>query len=204
MRVLTPTLEAVEDAILAALRGDAILATRMRNVELDIQSFRGESDDAIATVVQRQPAILVLYGGTQFEPMGMHQFRGTDAWFLLVFASNLRAEAARRRPAPAGEVGAYELCEHALRILSGVDLALTGLGTLEPGATELVETSTKAGKSLTAYQITFACSHALRDVTPEQALTELRSRLEVAGADDDGETTWTEIVIDIITPSEES
>lgn len=203
MRTLQPTLEVVEDAILAALREDAILATRLRSPALDIQSFRGDGAEAIATAVQRQPALLVLYDGTRLEPQGMHQHVGMDTWVVLVLASNLRGEAARRRPAPAGEVGAYELVEHVLRVLTATDLGLDGFGELAPVQVELVETSTRAGQSLTLYQVAFEAEHVLRDTPPDQLLETLASTYEVRGADDEGETTWTEVVSGLATPNED-
>lgn len=181
--LLPPTgLAGIEDAILAALAGDAALAAVVRH----IGSWQGDMEAAVERSVLRDPAILVLFGGFDAEPRGGHYDLAVE-WQVLVRARNLRRESARRvGGASASEPGTYELIQHVLRILTHADLGLEGVDELRLVACRLLQTGRDPDQTTSAYLVVLHQDVDLLAVAPAQTLDDMAASIEVHNPDEEG------------------
>lgn len=175
-RLLVPTLEVCEDAIVAALAADAAILVGVPAAS--IKPFQGDLAQAMQEVAVRPPAILVMWAGGDIEPMGSEYFEVDGEWRVLVFARNMRSRKASSNPDAAGEVGAYQLVADVLRVLSLQHLDVAGMGELRPVACELLQAGSNKERTVTAYLVVFRCSVELQVVVPSTNLLEVRTTLE--------------------------
>lgn len=196
-RVLRPTLEAAEDAIVAALAGDATIAAYI----MDVVSWQGTLEDAVQEAVIREPAILVLCAGAEFEERGALEHIASVEWHIVVKHRSLRGERYRRAPAAPGEVGTYQMVQDVLRVLVGQDLELEGMSPLAPKAVELLQTSSSKDRAQSAYTLIFTSELDHVVVAPEDTLTELGFGYELRN---EGADTWVAAADADIFPAEEA
>lgn len=189
LRELTTGLEGIEDAILAALGADAIIAANVRT----LASWQGSVEDATRDTMLRDPSILVLFAGAEAAPMGHHNQLRIE-WHVLVRDRNLRGNQPRRQPAAAGEIGTYALVGHVLRVLVGQDLGLDGVEGFRPLGVQLLQTGRDPSKHTSAYLVALEARADLMAVAPELELVEVVTTLSVANTDEtDGSTDWVDV-----------
>lgn len=180
-RALTPTLEAVEDAIVTALNDDETMGAYLKSCS----SFQGSVEESLAEgVAIRDPAVLVLFAGGEFEERGPEEVVLVGEWHLVVRAQNLRGEQYRRRPASASEVGSYQLVQDVLRVLTNQDLGLEGLAPLVPMDVELLKTD----RRVSAYAVAFRGELDLQTIAPsgdDDTLKTVVTEIEVRNDTDD-------------------
>lgn len=184
---LSPTLEALEDAIVAALRADATIAAYAR----DIQSFQGDLEQALEQGSVRDPAFLVIFAGGQMEPEGVESFTAQMEFHVIVRARNLRGNDYQRKPQAASEVGTYQMVQDTLRVLAHNDFGLAGLRELEPQGMELLQAGSNKDRTLSAYTVVFMAQVELQAVEPDELLNSIATTYEIANPDEgDGSTGW--------------
>lgn len=186
LRELTTGLEAVEDAILAALREDPLIAAYIRTVE----SWQGTLEHAIQQAgMVRDPAILVLFAGGPVSKLGGHH-RCLAQWQILVRDRNLRGNSARRR-GESTEPGTYVMVGDVLRVLTGNDLGLDGVAPFEPVACDLLQAGRDPSQTTSAYLVSFEASLDLLAIAPETDLASIELALQVANPNEStGTTAW--------------
>lgn len=192
-RQLSPTLDEVEDAILAALKADTTIAGYARS----IATFQGSLVKAVQQGIGlRQPALLVLFNGGPLKRLGSGLFRLTAEWDVLCCARNLRSAAHGANPEASGEVGAYDIVADVLRVLSDTDLDLDGMDDLVPLDIELLSNGEIKDATLTVYRVIFRGDVELQVVEPDQLLEEIVATFDAANTDEDtGDTEWSEDVL---------
>lgn len=188
---LHPTLEASEDAIVAALQADTTIDAYCRDA---ISSFEGSWRQVVEETSRRMPAIVVLFAGAEIEPSGMVEDRVEAEWHVLCLAKNLRNERARRNPESSGEVGAYAIVQDVLRVLTRSDCDLESFGELYPQGIDLVEGS----RQRSIYRLVFTNELELREVADVDDLDRVDLTIEVPNPDEDndGEIAWVEVGTD--------
>jgi phage gp37-like protein len=113
------TIEQIEDAIVDALHPlKASLGVRT------IKSYQAEldSEDELARAVRLFPAILCVYGGSEYADHGSRKVE-TMSWLLFACDKNLRAEGEARKGG-AGNPGTYKMLNSARDLLYGKQLSL--------------------------------------------------------------------------------
>lgn len=110
----------IEDGILTTLAASAMNAyCRV------FETWGGSVEDLIARKALLTPACYVGLGGLDFEDGAGGTQNASALFSVIVFARNLRGEAAGRRGGPGPtEVGAYEMIGHARAALHASDLGL--------------------------------------------------------------------------------
>ena len=192
MHALTPAIDACEDAIVAALAADPSIVAYVPAAS--IAPFQGELAEAMQEVAVRPPAILVMWSGGDLEPTGSESFEMDAEWAILVFARNMRSKKASSNPDASGEIGAYDLVAHVLRVLTLQHLDIPGMGELVPSGVNLLRAGSTKSRTVTAYVVVFNTHLELQPVPPPDDLLEVATALEVArpsdGAwqDDGGDT----------------
>ncbi|NUL36328.1 DUF1834 family protein [Kosakonia sacchari] len=123
----------IERAIVDRLRAG------MGRMARHVRSYGGEMDGEPAEVLRQLPAIWVTFGGVQrTEPYSTskQKFVTHGRFAVIVGERNVRSEeAARTGGVNVGEVGTYRMVEAVRRLLSGQDMADTGIriAPLQPG-----------------------------------------------------------------------
>lgn len=167
VRQVAPSLEAIEDAIVAALVADPTIAAYVA----DVAPFQGTLEQAIQETAFRDPAMLVLFAGFDADAFGQADEQLDLEWHVIVRGRNLRSNAARQAPAATGEVGTYQMVQDALRVLAGREFELDGLGALSAAGCELLTAGANKDRSLSAYTVVFRCTAELRVVEGDDELT---------------------------------
>lgn len=125
------SLDAIEDAIVARLASDDVLTALRAGGYLG--SWQGSPEDARTTGrAIRYPLITIIYAGGAIESKGMLRFAHLARWQVTIATRSHRSLRAARATGDAGIASAYTLIAEALRVLSGVDLGLDGVGELRP------------------------------------------------------------------------
>ena len=166
---MSPTLEQIEDAMVAALAADDVVAAYAPA----ITSFHGSLEDAITQAAIRTPAFLVVNTSCEAEPEGMENDLIRETFQVLCLARNLRSRAAQRNAAASGEVGVYQMRRDAIEILVREDFDLDGCQPLVFVSGELLSSGTTEGgrdRTLSIYKLTFEATSELRPVEPTEAL----------------------------------
>lgn len=111
----------IEDGILTTLQASA-----MGSYCQQFETWGGSVEELIAKRTLRTPACYAAFAGGDLEDTTGGGQDTTAVFSVIVFARNLRGEAAARRGGPgATEVGAYEMIEHARAALHKSDLGLS-------------------------------------------------------------------------------
>ncbi|MDY4388567.1 MULTISPECIES: DUF1834 family protein [Pectobacterium] len=94
-------------------------------------SYGGELDGEPEEVARAMPAVWVTFGGVQGTKnanVGKRKYEVTGRFVVIVGERSVRSEEASRHGGPhIGEVGTYRMVEAVRRLLSGQDLAESGL-----------------------------------------------------------------------------
>jgi len=178
-RALYPTLEAIEDAVVAALAADPIVAAYAR----DVRSFQGTLEQALEERSFLDPAFLVIVNGGEFEPMGHLQHEVQIELGVMVRSTNLRGDKYQRAPSSASEIGTYQMVQDALRVLTLEDLGLDGLSELQPQGWELLQSGAIPNRTLSAQIIGFSTTAELREAAPDDALETVEATYETPDGD---------------------
>lgn len=189
-RLLYPSLEQIEDAVVAALQADTTIQAYARAV----QSFQGELLEALEEQSFRDPAFLVVISGGDIEASGHLQHQVELEVGVVVRATNLRGNKYQRAPSSSAEVGTYQMVQDVLRVLSLSDLALSGLDELEPKGWELLKTGSTRSRSVSAQLVTFTTHAELREEIPGDSLEEVAATYETH--DSDG--AWSDVAMETI------
>lgn len=188
-RELSPGLEAVEDAIVAALAGDATIAAYVK----DVRPFQGSVEQAVQEAAAGDRSLLVMFAGMELEQRGEDWVAVTE-WHVHVRCRNLRGEKYSRRPASATEVGAYQMVQDVLRVLTLQDFDLDGLAPIKPDGAEAILVTTNRDRTLAAYTVVFHGEIDMCVVEPDDAFTTLVTSYEVP----DGEGTFAEVATETV------
>jgi phage gp37-like protein len=118
------TLSDVEDGILAAIRGDEVLAAALKTIE----SFQGQNlqaiEDELAHTPHRFPGVFVVFVGADYKPLTQFEEEADFTFALLAVAQSLRGNQAARR-GTSGSMGTYSILNELRRLLIGNTLNLT-------------------------------------------------------------------------------
>lgn len=185
-RALTPTLEEAESAIVAALKADATIAAYTS----EIHPFGGTLVQALQEGAYRDPSILVVFTGGEAIELGHLDHKFTLEWTVIVRARSLRGNAYQRAPSSATEIGAYQMVEDVLRVLTLADFDLDGLSPLRPLGVELLKASEVPGRSISAYQVAFEADHELCEEAPDDGLETIATTTETTNS----EGEWTDVL----------
>lgn len=193
--VFYPSIEEVEDGMVAALKADATIAAYAQKVG----SFKGDMKTALSQAVRFAPTILVIWAQSEIEDRGMQELGAVAEFHVLCVSRNLRNEASRRQPEASGEVGLYQMMADVLRVLTRSDLDLTGLEELNPIRAEVLQADAAAGGGVALGQVGFMAELELREDESDEGIADLEDvyvTLEVANPDEDndGEIAWVEVV----------
>lgn len=145
----------IEHAIVARLQ--AGLGSMAKNV----RSYGGELDGEPGEVLRQLPAIWVTFGGVQkTEPYSTSRtkFVTHGRFAVIVGERNVRSEeAARMGGVNADEVGTYRMIAAVRRLLSGQDMADTGIriGPLQPGRVRTLFNTEVERKALSVFACEF-------------------------------------------------
>ena len=183
--ILAQSLEDIEDAIVAALQADAVIAAYAKSVV----PFQGTLADAAREVALRDPAFIVLFGGAAGETQALGD-QLDQQWMVVVRTRNLRSNKAGRGGAT-GEVGSYQMVQDALRVLSRSDLSLDGVGPLRIREVELVQAGQVKDRAVSMYQLVFA---QLVDLVPAPATNDFDGASGTLEVRNDRTDTWKEVV----------
>jgi len=117
------TIAQVENAIIAAL--EAEYATQNGGYAKTIESYSGQFEQAVETVVLLFPAMLVVFGGDEYNDANGQNtiYNERDRFTVFVGCSNLRGDVARRHGV-ASEIGLYEMLDDVRSTLVGSSLGL--------------------------------------------------------------------------------
>lgn len=116
----------IEDAILARLGADVTFASYVPH----ISPWQGDPEDARDAKAVRLPAALVVYSGGPLAARGGVDFFHDVGFDVLLIAQNHRSRAAAQSSGV--EKGTYAMVKDVLRILSGREDLVDGLGELGP------------------------------------------------------------------------
>ncbi len=180
-RALHPTLEEIEDAVVAALQADSTIAAYARG----IHAFQGTLTEALEESSYRDPSFLVVVVGGDIEPHGHLQHQVEVEIDLVVRATNLRGNKYQRNPSSSSEVGTYQMVQDTLRVLTLNDLDLDGLEELQPQGWELLKTGSTKQRSLSAQQVAFLTKAELREAPPDDELDTVAATYETPDGDGD-------------------
>lgn len=134
----------IEDAIVVALKTADLGAAW-------VGSIQGSFDDARRRgTILRYPALAVAYIGGPIEPSGSVYFRQMARWQVTCSTRDVRTDTAARRGE--GAVGAYELVQDTLRVLSGRALDLD-IGPLKPIDIQVI--TIDADRQVAEYAVVF-------------------------------------------------
>lgn len=144
---------AVERAIVERLR------TGLGKMVRACESYGGELDDDLATVVKLLPAVWVTFGGIEKTvpvSTARREFRSTGIWVVMIGEkTNVRSNVAGRRGGPLlSEVGTYPLLYAVRRLLSSQDLGVA-IDFLRPGRVRTLFNSRVAQTPVTAFAAEF-------------------------------------------------
>jgi len=124
-------IHAIERAMVERLR------VGLGRLVLSVDSYGGEFDEDLTTVVRRFPAAWVTFAGvltTRPVSTSRRQYRANARFVVLVGQRSIRSERASRVGEPAGQVGSYDLVRAVRRLLTHQDFDLDGVDPLQPGA----------------------------------------------------------------------
>jgi len=185
---LYPSLESIEDGVVARLAADAVVAAYAR----DVRSFQGTLAQAIDERSFRDPAFLVSIVAGDIEEQGSLQWEVELELLVTVRARNLRGNEYQANPSSTTEIGTYQMVQDALRVLTGSDLDLDGLDELVPAGFELVKAPDNPDRGLSAYIVAFTTTAELRHVEPDQDLDTFGATYETPDGDGDWHDVATE------------
>ncbi len=187
---LHPTLEEIEDGVVAQLQADATIDAYV----MDVSPFQGTLEQALEERSYRDPSFLVAVTSGEIRPHGPLNWEAELEIVLTARSRNLRGNRYQANPSSSSEIGTYQMVQDALRVLSGNDLGLTGLDELVPEGFELLKASSNPDRGLSAYAIGFTTTAELRHVEPTDELETVRATYETPDGDGDWHDVATEDV----------
>jgi phage gp37-like protein len=165
---------AIEDAMIARIAA-AAAATPGLGYKLPIvESYGGELDDDLATVVRKFPAVWVTFAGcrasTKANTAG-NKWRTSATFVTMCGSRNVRGERATRKGLTVGgvikEVGVYQILKDMGLLLAGSDLGLA-ITPLKPGAIRTLYNTRLNGKGLAVFAREWHCEFI--ETQPREAI----------------------------------
>lgn len=146
-----------------------VLAAQVRNRSWnwirDIQTYGGEFDADIETLLRSFPAIWVTFVGSSTpEKLSHNKTRNEVTFAVLVGSRSVRNEEARRHGA-GDDIGSFDMLDNVQRLLIGNTLSsagVSGLSPLELGKTKTIFNTQAKGQSLSVLSQEFTTSYIIK------------------------------------------
>jgi len=162
---------AIEDAVIARIQAAAGAGNILGYAVPLVESYGGQlSEDGLAVLVKRVPAVLIAFAGEQ-KPVIDARGEVTQANFIALCATrSVRNEKSGRRGA-VGVIGAYQIFNDVRALLRGQTLTLD-IEPISVGRIEVVHTVKTKAMSLTVYGVHFSTKYALDEAVAAETLND--------------------------------